>query len=167
MTPELASVVSGWPAIERFRVDMLSLPRGEEKLKFKAQVVDLEEGDAARVGQILRECDVGWERFSEAAVKASMKENIWVGVRDGGELAAVGSASQVGDMHNIGIIATDPRFRGRGYATSMVSEFVTRIHKKVPIALIHVKTGNTPAEKAYYGVGFKRQRSFVIQRLSR
>jgi ribosomal protein S18 acetylase RimI-like enzyme len=165
-TLELASAINGWPAIERFRVDMLALPRGEERLKFKAKVVDLEDRDAARVGQILRACDVGWERFSEDAVRSSMRENIWVGVKDGEELAAVGMTSQVGRMHNIGIIATDARFRGRGYATSMVSELVKRIHQKVPVALIHVKTGNTPAEKAYCGVGFKRVSSSVVHRLS-
>jgi GNAT superfamily N-acetyltransferase len=163
---ELAHVLDGWPAIERFRVDMLALPRGEEQLKSKVPTVDLHDGDALRASQILRSCDPGWARFSEDAVKASMKENIWIGVKEGEELAAVGSASLTGEMRNIGIIATDARFRGRGYATSMVSEFVKRIHHEVLVALIHVKTGNTPAERAYYGVGFKLKSSSVVHRLS-
>ncbi len=165
-TLPLAPVLQGWKMQERFRVDLLALPRGAAKLKWTIPVADLAPEDAARASEILRTCDPLWERFTESSVKESMQTNLWLGVKEDGELAAAGSAWFAGDMHNIGLIATDPRFRGKGYATSMVSEFVKRIHEKVPVALIHVKTGNAPAERAYYGIGFKRQRSFMIHKVA-
>jgi ribosomal protein S18 acetylase RimI-like enzyme len=162
----LASVLRGWRMADRFRIDLLALPRDEAHLNWTAPVVDLGPEDAARASEILRACDPQWERFTESSVKESLQTNLWLGVKEGDELVAAGSAWFVGDMHNIGLIATDPRFRGKGYATSMVSEFVRRIHEKVPTALIHVKAGNTPAERAYYGVGFKLQRSFMIHKVA-
>ena len=79
--------------------------------------------------------------------------------------AGLHGSERNGDWHVLAD-GIDARFRGRGYATSTVSEFVKWIHEKVPVALIHVKAGNTLAEKAYYGVGFKRQRSFMIHKLA-
>lgn len=162
----LSSVLQGWRMSERFRMDLLSLPRGEERLRWTAPVALLGGNDAARASEILRSGDPLWARFTEASIRDSMQTILWLGVKEDDQLAAVGSAWFAGDMHNIGLIATDVRFRGKGYATSLVSEFVKRIHDKVPVALIHVRAGNAAAEKAYYSIGFKRQRSFMIHKMA-
>jgi GNAT superfamily N-acetyltransferase len=165
-TPELAAVLAGRKTRNAFEVDMLSLRRGEENLRWTAEAEELTEADLVETSRLLASCDPVWARFTAAAIKDSMHDSLWLGVREGSELAAVGSAWLVGGMHNIGIIATGEAFRGKGYATSLVSEFARRILERVPAALIHVKAGNTPAERAYYGIGFKKQRAFIVHNMA-
>jgi len=77
-------------------------------------------------------------------------------------LVSVGNARfDVDFATNIGVVATDEHYRGRGYATSIVSALVQEIFQRSPVALIHVIADNSPAVRAYTNVGFKPYRTYL------
>ena len=85
----------------------------------------------------------------------------WFGIKLEGKLVSVGNTRFVDFASNISMVATDERYRSRGYATSIVSALVQEILKRSPIALIHVIADNAPAVRAYSKVGFKPYKTYI------
>jgi RimJ/RimL family protein N-acetyltransferase len=149
----------------RHELVLMSLKRGEEKVQISHRPVRLGPEDARRVAAIMRKADPEWWGDVKAKDRRESLEKVyWLGIKEGGKLAAIGSARFVDFGSNIGIIATDKRYRNRGYATSIVSALVREILKTSPVALIHVVSDNGPAVRAYSKVGYKPHRRYLFIR---
>jgi len=94
-------------------------------------------------------------------LKERWESVFWLGIRKDGRLVSVGNVRFVDFASNIGVVATDEDYRGRGYATSIVSALVEEILKRSPTALIHVIADNAPAVQAYSKVGFKPYKTYL------
>jgi predicted GNAT family acetyltransferase len=141
---------------------LMRLNQGEEHIRLTEAPVKLTVEDAEEVASLMRRCDPLWWGETKAEQLRQRWQNVfWLGIRQEGKLVSVGNARFVDFASNIGVVATDEHYRGRGYATSIVSSLVHEIFKRSPIALIHVIADNIPAVRAYTRVGFKPYRTYV------
>jgi len=148
----------------RVRQDMvlMRLNRGEESIQITEKPVRLEIEDAEEVADLMRRCDPEW--WGEAKgenLRKSLETAFALGIKKDGRLVSAGSTRFVDFASNINMVATDKRYRSRGYATSIVSALVREILKRSPIALIHVIADNASAVRAYSKVGFKPYKTYL------
>jgi predicted GNAT family acetyltransferase len=140
----------------------MRLNRGEERFRLTETPVRLNVEDAEEVAALMRRCDPEWWGETTAEqLKQRWESVFWLGIKKEGRVVSVGNVRFVDFASNIGVVATDERYRSRGYATSIVSALVEEIFKRSPIALIHVIADNTPAVRAYYKVGFKPYKTYL------
>jgi predicted GNAT family acetyltransferase len=79
----------------------------------------------------------------------------YLGIRDAGQLVAMaGERLKPYGYTEISAVCTHPDFRGRGYASSLVSTLIQRITKRREIPFLHVRTEND-AIRVYEKLGFK------------
>jgi len=141
---------------------LMRLNRGEERLRLTETPSRLNAGDAEEVAALMRRCDPEWwGETSSEQLKQRWPDVFWLGIKKEGKLVSVGNTRFIEFASNIGIVATDEKYRSRGYATSIVSSLVKEILEKSPIALIHVIADNIPAVRAYAKVGFKPYRTYL------
>jgi len=141
---------------------LMCLKRGEEQIRIIETPVQLSVEDAEEVAALMRRCDPEWWGETNAEqLKQRWQSVFWFGIRKDGKLVSIGSVRFADFASNIGVIATDERYRNRGYATSIVSALVQEIFKRSPIALIHVIADNVPAVRAYSKVGFKPYKAYL------
>lgn len=142
---------------------MMRLVKNHENILMTEVPVRLGVNDAVEVMRVLREADPEWwGEVTEESQRKSLESACWFGVKSDERLVAVGGARLVDFASNIHAIATDERYRNRGYATSVVSALVQEIFKYSPIALIHVLRDNAPAARAYSKVGFQPYRDYLL-----
>ena len=147
---------------------MMRLLKGHENILITEVPVRLGVGDAVEVMKVMREADPEWwSEVTEESQRKSLESACWFGIKSDGRLVAVGGARLVDFASNIHAIATDERYRNRGYATSIVSALVQEIFGCSPIALIHVLRDNAPAVCAYSKVGFRPYRDYLLIRAER
>jgi len=141
---------------------LMRLNRGEQHVCVTETPVRLSVEDAEEVAALMRRCDPKWWGETNAEQLKQRWQNVfWLGIRKDGKLVSVGNVCFVDFASNIGVVATDEHYRGRGYATSIVSALVEEIFKRSPIALIHVIADNAPAVRAYSKVGFKSYKTYL------
>jgi GNAT superfamily N-acetyltransferase len=148
----------------RIRQDMvlMRLNRGEESIRISEKPVRLGVEDAEAIADLMRRCDPEWWGEAKAEnVRRSLEIGLFLGIKKDGWLVSAGSTRFVDFACNINMVATDEKYRNRGYATSIVSALVQEIFKKSPMALIHVIADNTPAVRAYSKVGFKPYKTYL------
>jgi predicted GNAT family acetyltransferase len=148
----------------RIKQDMvlMRLNRGEEHVCLTETPAVLSVEDAEEVAALMRRCDPEWWGETNAEQLKQRWQNVfWLGIRKEGKLVSVGNVRFVDFASNIGVVATDEKYRSRGYATSIVSALVQEILKRSPIALIHVIADNAPAVQAYSKVGFKPYKTYL------
>jgi ribosomal protein S18 acetylase RimI-like enzyme len=148
----------------RIRQDMvlMRLNRGEEHIQITEKPVRLGVEDAEAVADLMRRCDPEWwGEVKTENLRKSLETLFGFGIRKDGRLVSAGYTRFVDFASNINMVATDERYRNRGYATSIVSGLVEEILKRCPIALIHVIADNTPAVRAYSKVGFKPYKTYI------
>ena len=144
---------------------LMTLQREGERLYIKHPVIRLTPTDAEEIADLLRlALPEWWGETTAEGVIASMKEMLWLGIRDGGNLVSVGNTCLTEFGSNIGRVATHEAHRGRGYATSIVSALVREILRSSERALIHVLSDNLPALRVYTKVGFKPYRTYLFIR---
>jgi predicted GNAT family acetyltransferase len=135
---------------------LMCLNRGEESIQITEKPVRLGVEDAEEVADLMRRCDPEWWGEAKAEkVRTSLETTFALGIKKDGRLVSAGYTRLVDFASNINMVATDEKYRSRGYATSIVSALVEEILKRSPIALIHVIADNAPAVRAYSKVGFK------------
>jgi predicted GNAT family acetyltransferase len=62
----------------------------------------------------------------------------------------------------ISAVCTHPDYRGRGYASSLVSTLIQRITKRNETPFFHVRTENVDGIRVYEKLGFKTRRNINI-----
>ena len=150
----------------RHEMVLMRLNRGEERVQVVETPIRLSVDNAEEVASLLRRCDPEWwGEITSEQLGQRWQETCWLGIVHEEKLVSVGSTRfEVDFATNIGVVATDERYRGRGYATSVVSALVQVILQRSPVALIHVIADNAPAVKAYTSVGFKPHKTYIIIR---
>jgi len=152
----------------RHELVLMTLREGDEKLQVKEKPVRLGPEDALEVANLMKEADPEW--WGEVAPedrKQSLEETFWVGLKHHGRIVSVGNTRFNDFGSNIGVIATDERYRNMGYATSIVSALVEEILKRSSTALIHVLSENATAIRVYSKVGFKPFKRYLLMRAER
>jgi predicted GNAT family acetyltransferase len=152
----------------RHELVLMTMKKGDEKLQISEKPARLGPEDAVEVAKVMKEADPKWwgEITSEDR-RQSLEETFWVGIRHDGRIVSVGNTRFNVLGSNIGVIATDERYRNMGYATSIVSTLVREILKSSPIALIHVLNENAPAIRVYSKVGFRPFKRYILMRAER
>jgi ribosomal protein S18 acetylase RimI-like enzyme len=148
----------------RIRQEMvlMRLDRGGESVRITERPVRLGVEDAEAIADLMRRCDPEWWGEAKAEnIRRSLESGLFLGIKKDGRLVSAGSTRFVDFASNINMVATDERYRSRGYATSIVSALVEEILKRCPIALIHVIADNVPAVRAYSKVGFKPYKTYL------
>ena len=144
---------------------LMRLGKGEENIQVNHELVRLGVNDAGRVAEIMREADPEWwGEITAERQKERLERGFWLGIKRDGKIVSVGSTQFVDFASNIGVIATDERYRNMGFATSITSALVREILKKSPVAIIHVLADNAPAVRAYSKVGFKPYKTYLSLR---
>ena len=152
----------------RYELVLMTLKKGEENLQVKSNPVRLGPEDAEKVAEIMRKADPEWwGDITAENRRESLEKTFWLGIRRDGKIVSVGNARFADLGSNIGVIATDERYRNMGYATSIVSALVEEILKRSPAALIHVLSDNAPAIRVYSKVGYKPYRHYLLIRAER
>lgn len=141
---------------------LMSLSRGEERIQITENPLSLGIEDSEAVADLMRKCDPEWWGETRAEnVRKALETSFALGIKKDGKLVSAGSTRFVDFATNINMVATDERYRNRGFATSIVSALVREILQKSPIALIHVIADNMPAVRAYSKVGFKPYKTYL------
>jgi predicted GNAT family acetyltransferase len=149
----------------RYDLVLMTLKRGEENVRIQHDLVRLGPKDAVEVAEIMKRADPEWWGDVTAEQRReSLEKTYWLGIKSGHKIVSVGNTRFEDFGSNIGIIATDQKYRNQGYATSIVSALVQEILKRAPIALIHVLNNNAPAIRAYSKVGFRPYKHYLLVR---
>jgi ribosomal protein S18 acetylase RimI-like enzyme len=87
----------------------------------------------------------------------------YLGIREAGQLVAM-SGERIRPLGHteISAVCTHPEYRGRGYASSLVSALIQRIAKRGETPFLHVRTENVEAIRVYEKLGFKTRRVMDI-----
>ena len=87
----------------------------------------------------------------------------YIGIRESGQLVAMAGERLKPYGHTeISAVCTHPDYRGRGYASSLVSILIQRIRRRKEIPFLHVRTENISAMRVYDKLGFKTRRVINI-----
>ena len=87
----------------------------------------------------------------------------YLGIRESGQLVAMAGERLKPYGHTeISAVCTHPEYRGRGYASSLVSILMQRITRRNEIPFLHVRTENVDAIRVYEKLGFKTRRIINI-----
>src|SRR3989475_6238289 len=87
----------------------------------------------------------------------------YLGIREKGQLVAMaGERLRPLGHTEISAVCTHPEYRGRGYASSLVSTLIQEISKRGEIPFVHVRTENVGAIRVYEKLGFTTRRMINI-----
>ena len=87
----------------------------------------------------------------------------YLGIREAGQLVAMAGERLKPYGHTeISAVCTHPDYRGRGYASSLVSVLIQRITKRNETPFLHVRMENSGAMRVYEKLGFKTRRIINI-----
>jgi predicted GNAT family acetyltransferase len=87
----------------------------------------------------------------------------YLGIREGDQLVAMaGERLRPLGYTEISAVCTHPEYRGRGYASSLVSALIQRITKRHETPFLHVRSENVGAIRVYEKLGFKTRRVINI-----
>jgi ribosomal protein S18 acetylase RimI-like enzyme len=149
----------------RYELVLMRLKKGEENIQAEHQPVRLGAEDAEQVAGLMEKADPEWwGDVTAEQQKESLQNAFWLGIKRDNKIVSLGSTRFEDIGSNIGVIATDERYRKLGYATSIVSALVEEILKRSSTALIHVVNSNEPAKHVYSKVGFKPHKHYLLIR---
>ncbi len=141
---------------------LLSLKKGLEQLFVTATPAPLTIDDAEAASKLMRSVyPTHWGNVTVESLQSIYDATVWLGIKDGSRLAALGVASKTDEGSHIMFIATDSAYRNRGYATSIVSTLSEQILQKAQTALIFVVKGNEAAKRTCMKAGFKQYKEYI------
>jgi ribosomal protein S18 acetylase RimI-like enzyme len=87
----------------------------------------------------------------------------YLGIHESGQLVAMaGERLRPFGHTEISAVCTHPKYRGHGYASSLVSAHTQKIMKRNESPFLHVRTENVGAIRVYEKLGFKNRRIINI-----
>jgi predicted GNAT family acetyltransferase len=87
----------------------------------------------------------------------------YLGIHEDGKLVAMaGERLKPYGYTEISAVCTHPDYRGRGYASSLVSILIHRITRRNETPFLHVREENVDAIRVYEKLGFKTRRKMNI-----
>ena len=87
----------------------------------------------------------------------------YLGIHEDGKLVAMaGERLKPYGYTEISAVCTHPDYRGRGYASSLVTVLIERIAGRNEIPFLHVRKENVDAIRVYEKLGFKTRRKINI-----
>jgi ribosomal protein S18 acetylase RimI-like enzyme len=120
------------------------------------QLRDLDRGDVPEMLRLTAMTEPG--PFSESTVEFGG----YVGIFDGSALVAMaGRRMNPPSFIEVSAVCTDPGYRGRGFASAVMSRVLSGIREENSRAFLHVAHGN-PARKLYEDLGFVARREFDV-----
>lgn len=148
--------------ITKAEVILMRLRKGKENIQINHKLARLTVEDAGIVAELMRNAyPEWWGEITAESLKSRVENALWLGIKLDGKIVSVGNTRLTDFGSNIGAVATDERYRNKGYATSIVSALVKEILEGSSTALIHVLSDNAPAFHVYSKVGFKPYRSYL------
>ena len=92
----------------------------------------------------------------------------YLGIRESGQLVAMaGERLRPLGHTEISAVCTHPEYRGRGYASSLVSALIRKTTGRGETPFLHVRTENVAAIRVYEKLGFKTRRVITIALVKR
>lgn len=158
-------VLKKYKPLTRHELILMTLRKGEERLRIKHPVVKLTPTDAKEIANLMRQANPeSWGEATSQRIIEGMDERLWLGIKVDGKLVSLGGTRFSEWGSNIGVVVTEVSHRCKGYATSIVSTLVKKILARCPMAFIHVLSDNPPAIHVYEKVGFKPYRTYFFVR---
>ncbi|HKL85568.1 MAG TPA: GNAT family N-acetyltransferase [Treponemataceae bacterium] len=106
--------------------------------------------------------EVNYKHCKANLARILTKEQVYLITHNGIPVAKAGTNAQGRFWDQIGGVYTSFEFRGRGFATALVSKLTQEILGKNKKAALFVKIGNVAAQKAYQKAGFVDSLPFRI-----
>lgn len=151
------------------RTLLMVLNKGEEKLYRSHEVVDLEPSDASEISELLRRSSDWWSGYTDDKILEMFRRGFnWIGIIRDSRICSIGSFRimridlSLPTIAHIANIATDSRYRGRGFATGIISEILARCFREADHAILYVEAENEPAIRLYQKIGFKPHRKMTF-----
>jgi predicted GNAT family acetyltransferase len=159
-------VEARFPVFEqKANVILLSLNKGEEKLKVTAEPETLSIEAVGEVAALMREAyPEFWSVISAEGIAETFAEAIWLGIRREGKLVAFGKAVPTPPISHVAWIATLEDYRKKGFATSILSALLRELLASSSTAFIYVLSDNPVAMRLYSKVGFKPYKRYFYVR---
>lgn len=122
---------------------------GIETARSEAPVEKLGEANAAEIFDLAQRTQPGPFRARTHQL------GDFYGIRRGGQLVAMaGERMKLDGYAEVSGVATDPHFRGRGYAAQLTLAVVEAILARGEVPFLHAYAGNTSAIALYQRIGF-------------
>jgi len=87
----------------------------------------------------------------------------YLGLYESGQLVSMaGEGFRFPGYAEISAVCTHPGYRGRGYASSLVSALIQKITKRGEIPFLHVGMDNAEAIRVYEKPGFETRRTITF-----
>lgn len=140
---------AGWTRRRAFAVHQMVFDAPASALDAIGRTVD-ELGDAAAMADLVARTEPGPWRARTHELGA------FVGVHVDGRLVAMaGQRMQLADAVEISAVCTDPAYRGRGLARTLVAAITTRVLAAGHRPFLHVHAHNPTARRVYAGLGYR------------
>jgi len=159
-------ILKKYKPVAKHDMILMTLQRGDDQPYIKHTITRLAEADASQIADLLSEGFPEFGGFTPDGIMERMKEEavLFLGIKEGEKLVSLGVTRILDLGSNIGMVATRKEYRGRGYATSIVSALLKQILRESKIALIHVLSDNPSAIHVYTKVGFKPYKTYSFIR---
>ena len=160
-----AIVLKKYKPSTKHEMILMTLQRGREKLYIKHPITKLGSAEAEEIADLLEEEFPEWGEFTADRIRERLKEDVlFLGIKEGEKVVSLCNTRILDFGSNIGMVATRKGYRGRGYATSIVSALLKEILRESELALIHVLSDNPSAIQVYTKVGFKPFKTYTFIR---
>jgi len=149
----------------RHEMILMTLQRGDENLHIRHPILKLGSSEAEEIADLLREEFPEWGEFTGERIRERLKNNVlFLGVKEDERIASIGNTRILDFVSNIGMVVTRKSYRGRGFATSIISALLKEILQGSELALIHVLSDNPSAIHVYIKAGFKPYKTYAFIR---
>lgn len=160
-----AIVHKKYKPLTRHKMILMTLQRGDENLHIGHRVLKLGPSEAEEIADLLGEEFPEWGEFTGDRIRERLKENVlFLGIKEDEKIASMGNTRILDFGSNIGRVVTRRDYRGRGFATSIVSALLKEILQGSELALIHVLSDNSSAIHVYTKAGFKPYKTYAFVR---
>ena len=171
----LAALVGPGGVASLARMEPLEMPGGWEKVwaglgvqmvaeeptrdpsavRSSEEVVTLDLGDVPAMLDLVARTEPG------PFLKRTIELGTFLGIRDGDALVAMaGQRMRLDGYVEISAVCTDPDYRARGYAATLVRAVMADMAPAVPI--LHARKDNVGAIRVYERLGFRVRRDFEV-----